>query len=86
MSKSYKKKKETVEEIVDTEELSKKEQYDLMKQKKEEAKLKKDKKKKVKKVKGKTHQTNLGARIFAIVMLVLMIGSIITSVAAYFVY
>ena len=90
MSKSYKKKKEVEEEMIETSTISKKEQYELMKKKKEESKLKKDKKNskkiKSKKKQKKTYQTNLGARIFAIVMLILMIGSVVVSVAAYFTY
>lgn len=78
MSKSYKKKKEIEEVIIDNDNLSKKEQYDL--EKKNKLKLKeKSKKKKIK----KTKQTNLGARIFAIFMLLLMISSVIVSSLAY---
>ena len=47
---------------------------------KEKEQKKKDKKKKVSK---KSNQTNLGAKIFAIVMLVLMIGSVAVSVLSY---
>ena len=91
MSKSYKKKREqeeVVEEVLDG--LSKKEQYDLEKKKRLDQKEKNSKKKKasVKKNKSskKTYQTNLAGRIFAVVMLVLMIGSVVASVASYLSY
>ena len=80
MSKSYK------DEIITTteKELSKKEQYDLEKQKKETEKNKQKKKNNsTKKKPRKKHQTNLGARIFATIMLILMIGSIVATIAAY---
>lgn len=86
MAKSYKKKhvKEEVVVEADTNTLSKKEQYDLEKQKKMAIKEKEQKKKdKKKKVSKKSNQTNLGAKIFAIVMLVLMIGSVAVSVLSY---
>ncbi len=88
MSKNYKirKKKEEIEEI-DESTLSKKELYDLNKKKKEEEK-KKSKKKKEKKAtnnkkKTKTYQTNIAGRIFAIIMLILMVGSVIATIAAH---
>lgn len=87
MSKNYKIKHEKNEiEIEESNEsLSKKELYDL-KQKEKIAKKEKLEKKKLKKKKSKkkTYQTNLVGRIFAIVMLILMIGSVIASVATYF--
>ncbi len=90
MSKSYKKKRvKDEEEIkeVDESTLSKKELYDLNKKKRDALKLKEEKKKNNNKAKanrsGKTYQTNLAGRIFAIVMLVLMVGSVIATIAAY---
>ena len=88
MSKNYKKKNEKEEIVVDEVNLSKKELYDLEKQKKLALKEKEQRKKnksssKKKKATKKTYQTNLGARIFAIVMLILMIASIIASAASY---
>ena len=87
MSKSYKKKLIKDEEIVETDDstLSKKELYDLNKKKKEEEKKKKKKKDKKKdnKKNAKTYQTNLAGRIFAIIMLILMAGSVIATIAAY---
>lgn len=68
-------------------ELSKKELYDLKKKEKQEEKEKNKKvnnKKKVNKKKKKTYQTNMVGRIFAIVMLVLMLGSIIATISYYF--
>lgn len=87
MSKNYKKKNKQ-EEIIATEgkELSKKEEYDLNKKKKEDAKKKIDSKKKKSsknKKNNKQVQTNLGTRIFAIAMLLLMILSVIASAGAY---
>ena len=78
MAKSYKKKHNQEEVVIETDNLSKKEQYDLEKKNKLKEKETKKKKKST-----KTKQTNLGTRIFAIVMLILMIGSVIASVAAY---
>lgn len=89
MSKSYKKKKEQEEVVIEETRLSKKELYDLEKQKKLEQKEKDQKKKekafskKKKMANKKTYQTNLAGRIFAVVMLILMIGSVMASVAAY---
>ena len=80
MSKSYKRKKEVEEITIETENLSKKEQYDLEKNNKLKQKEKETKKKK--KV-TKPKQTNLGARIFAIFMLLLMVSSVIVSTLAY---
>ena len=85
MSKSYKKKIQKEDIIIEEETQSKKELYDLEKLKKQEEREKKQKKKKKngkKKVK-KTYQTSLGGRIFAVVMLVLMIGSVIATVGTY---
>lgn len=78
MSRNYKRKKEIVEQIIDNDALSKKEQYDLAKKEKMNKKVV-AKKKKV----NKKKQTNLGARIFAIFMLLLMISSVIISSLAY---
>ncbi len=86
MSKKYRKKIEKEEEISDNEtELSKKEQYDLMKRKKEEekAKIRKKQEKKKKKKSTNSHQTNLAGRIFAVIMIILMIGSVVASIASY---
>ena len=90
MSKNYKKKNVKDEESIlvnDSEGLSKKELYDLNKKKKEEAKNKSLKKKEKKKKKSKssdgTYQTGLLGRIFAVVMLILMIGSVVASIASY---
>lgn len=79
MSKTGKKKLDSVE-VIDTSTLSKKELYDLNKKKKEEKNKKtSDKKKKHK----KKNNSNLGARIFAIIMLILMIASIFAGAFAY---
>lgn len=86
MSKSYKQTRKKEEEVTISEEgLSKKEQYDLAKQKKQALKEKQVRKNKNKKKdkKKKHYQTNLPARIFAVVMLILTIGSIAASVASY---
>lgn len=86
MAKSYKKKIEQEEIIIENDTLSKKEQYDLEKQKRIALKEKKQKKKNKslkKKINNKTKTTNIGARIFAILMLLLMIGSIIISTLTY---
>ena len=86
MSKNYKKKNKQAEITTEVKELSKKEEYDLNKKKKEETKKKLDsKKKKHSKNSKKHHQTNLGTRIFAIAMLLLMILSVIASAGAYLV-
>ena len=79
MAKSYKMKHEKKEDlVVETEGLSKKELYDLEKEKRLNKKeLEQKKKNKKKKVNNKKTQTNLGARIFAIFMLILMIGSVV---------
>ena len=78
MAKNNKKKVKT-EEVIDTSTLSKKELYDLNKKKKEQKQKKCDKKKKHK----KKNTSNLGARIFAIIMLILMIASIFAGALAY---
>lgn len=85
MSKAYKKKRVEEEITPEVEEvISKKELYDLNKSKKLAIKEKKQKKKSNNnKKKKKTYKTNLGARIFAIIMLILMIGSIVASIGAY---
>ena len=86
MSKGYKVKRKKEEEIVvDESTLCKKELYDLNKKKKDTLKVKEDKTKNKKKTKS-TKQTNLGAWIFAIFMLVLMIASVLVSALAYFRY
>lgn len=86
MSKGYKVKRKKEEEVVvDTSALSKKELYDLNKEKKDALKAKSEKKKNKKK-KNDTKQTNLGVRIFAIFMLVLMIASVVASAIAYLAY
>ena len=81
MSKTGKKKHEIKEEV-DTSTLSKKELYDLNKKKKDKEKVKTNDSKKKKKKKKNT--SNLGVRIFAIIMLLLMIASILASSFAYF--
>ena len=86
MSKSYKVKRKKVEEvIVNEDELSKKELYDLNKKKKETEKIKNNKVKE-KKRKKRELPANLGSKIFAIFMLVLMIASVLVSALAYFFY
>lgn len=82
MAKSYKKKHEEEVIVTEDEAISKKELYDLEKKKKLELKEKAQKSKnKGLKVKN-SNKEKLGARIFAIVMLVLMIGSVIVSALA----
>lgn len=84
MSKNYKiKRKENEEEKTKEENtLSKKELYDLKKKEKIAELNKKNKRKKIRKRKNKkTYQTNLLGRIFAIVMLILMIGSMIATIS-----
>lgn len=84
MSKSYRQTRKKEEEVTISEEgLSKKEQYDLAKQKKQALKEKQVRKNKKKDKKKKHYQTNLPSRIFVVVMLILMIGSIAASVASY---
>lgn len=83
MAKSYKRKKEQEEIVIESDTLSKKEQYDLEKKKRLALKEKGNKKKNVKANSNKVKQTNLGARIFAIFMLILMIGSVVISALAY---
>lgn len=80
MSKNYKIKHQKQDEkiIEDNNNLSKKELYDL--KKKNKLKIKEKEQKKEKK-KGKKHQTNLIGRIFAIVMLLLMLGSIVATIS-----
>lgn len=86
MSKKFKKsKKEEVIEVTNEGELSKKELYDLKKKEKENQKRKIEKKKAKKNSKNKkTYQTNLAGRIFAFVMLILMVGSVIATISYYF--
>ena len=89
MSKKYKQKntKKNEEIIVETNtNLSKKELYDIEKKKKIEAKEKKNntKQKKKNNKKKKTYSTNIAGKIFAIVMLILMIGSVIATISYYF--
>ena len=76
-------KKTEKKEVIATTNLSKKELYDLNKKKKEESTKKKEKTEKKKKKQQKTYSHNLGARIFAIIMLILMIGSVMASIFAY---
>ena len=86
MAKSYKKKHEQEEVITESDTLSKKEQYDLEKQKKMEMKEKEQKKKKntaKKKNSNNAKGTNMGARMFAIFMLVLMVSSVVVSILSY---
>ncbi len=70
--------------------LSKKELYELKKKEKEKERKKKNKKnkvnKRVNKVKKTSHQTSLVGRIFATVMLVLMVGSLVATISYYFRY
>ena len=83
MAKSYKKKHE--EKVIVTEEatISKKEQYDLEKMKRMKAK-KKEQNKKTSKLKNfSKNNSNLGSKIFAIFMLILMVGSVVVSALAY---
>lgn len=84
MAKSYKKKHEE-EIIVNEDTISKKEQYDLEKKKRIDLK-KKEQKKKNKSSKGKaslkSKKTNLVGKIFAIFMLLLMVGSVVVSILA----
>lgn len=85
MGKKYRikhSKKEDEEELFDESTLSKKELYDLNKEKKlkeiEKSKKKKDNKKKKKK---STYKTGLVGRVFAILMLILMLGSVIATIS-----
>ena len=89
MSKNYKQKHETKIENdinIDNNGLSKKELYDLKQKEKKEKKekLTKKTKKKKKKSSKKTYKTNLAGRIFAIIMLILMAGSVIATISYYF--
>ncbi|MBR3162274.1 MAG: hypothetical protein IKF19_06055 [Bacilli bacterium] len=90
MSKKYKQKhdKNSEEEIIEENTLSKKELYDLEQKKKrenrEKEKAKNNKKKNKDKKKNKTYKTNTLGRIFAIFMLVLMVGSVIATISYYF--
>ena len=88
MSKRYKVKNKSaeVEKVeVDDSTLSKKELYELNKKKKDEIKRKNNRHKENDKKKSgsKTYQTNTLGRIFAFVMLILMVGSVIATIAAY---
>lgn len=89
MSKGYKEKRNKPNDESNnvSSELSKKEIYDLKQKEKKEAKEKEKAKtqaKKKKKVSNKTYRTNKLGRIFAIIMLILMVGSIIGTFAYYF--
>ncbi len=91
MSKNYKQKhdKNINEDInIDNTSLSKKELYDLeqskKREKREKEKAKNDKKNSKNKKKKKTYKTNLAGRIFAVVMLILMLGSVIATISYYF--
>lgn len=88
MSKNYKRKIQKDEQNEEVEIQNKKELYDLEKARKQEEKekqlkKKKNKKKKSKKKIKKTYQTSLGGRIFAVIMLILMLGSVVASVGSY---
>ena len=87
MSKKSKKKHIENESINENNNsLSKKELYDLKQKEKKEQKnktaIKNNKHKKKKK--KKTYKTNLAGRIFAIVMLILMVGSVVATISYYF--
>ncbi len=87
MSKKYKVKHEEEKNINEEEinnNLSKKELYDLQKQEKLKLREKANKKSKKNKSSKKTYKTNLAGRIFAIAMLILMIGSVIATISYYF--
>lgn len=90
MSKKYKVKHEEKNDINEEEitnnsnNLSKKELYDLQKQEKLKLREKASKKSKKNKSSKKTYKTNLAGRIFAIAMLILMIGSVIATISYYF--
>ncbi len=87
MSKKYKVKHEEKNDINEeeiTNNLSKKELYDLQKQEKLKLREKASKKSKKNKSSKKTYKTNLAGRIFAIAMLILMIGSVIATISYYF--
>lgn len=75
------------EEIIETNNtLNKKELYDLRQaeKRKEKEKIVRKNKKATKKKSKKTYKTNLIGRIFAIIMLILMIGSVIATISYYF--
>lgn len=77
--------KDIINDENDSSNISKKELYDLQKQEKLKKKAKENKKKdKKKKNKKSTYKANLGARIFAITMLILMLGSVIATISYYF--
>lgn len=85
MSKRYKVKHDENNDIIEDNDngLSKKELYDLKKKEKlkeKEKSIKKNSKKKNSN-KKKTYKTNLAGRIFAIVMLLLMLGSVIATIS-----
>jgi len=81
MSKKNIKKRTKKEDIINDKntELTPKEIYDIKKEQKRKNNIKKDNKKKNK----KTKTYSIGTRIFAIIMLILMIGSCLASVLAY---
>lgn len=83
MSKNYKvKHNKTKIDVTEDSALSKKELYDLKQKEKKEAKAKLNNKKSKKKKKAKkTYKTNLAGRIFAIIMLLLMVGSVIATIS-----
>lgn len=87
MSKKYKiKNKATTKKGIEEEKntLSKKKAYDLMQQEKRAKKEKEHLKRKIhqkRKKTKKTYQTNTAGRIFAIVMLLLMLCSIIATIS-----
>lgn len=83
MGKKYRikhSKKEDEEELFDESTLSKKELYDLNKEKKLKE-IEKSKKKKDNKKKKSTYKTGLVGRVFAILMLILMLGSVIATIS-----
>lgn len=84
-TKSQKSKKKQEKEIKNTNEneLSPKEIYDMNKEKRLKEKKKKESTPSKKK-KKKTYETNLAGRIFAIIMLILMIASVFGYIISYF--
>lgn len=78
------KKKEELKTNIENTELSPKEIYDQKKQEKEKQKIKPKSKKNNKNKKKKTYTTNLGGKIFAIIMLLLMVASIFGYAISYF--
>lgn len=83
-SRKITKKDEVETQGTNVQELSAKELYDIKKEQRQKEKQKKDKKSKKKKKKFKTYETNLAGRIFAFIMLLLMIASVVGYVVSYF--